>query len=84
MDWGAALTELAKASPFAAMCVFSIWIITRGHKKQLETLVTMHNSTVSSIKEAYSDSLVQTREALKEMKGMKMTELTDDNRAKAV
>lgn len=68
MDWGSALAELAKASPFALMCVFSIWIITSGYKKQLQTISEINDKTVSSIKDAYSDSLIQTREALKDMR----------------
>lgn len=74
MDWSLALGEVAKASPFALMCIFIIWIVTGVHKKQLQILKEMHESTVENIKNAYSDGMVLTREAMKSVSELQFYE----------
>ncbi len=48
-----AATELAKSSPFALMCIVFLFILSKAHNKSFKQLKEIHESSISTIKEAY-------------------------------
>lgn len=54
--FGEALTELAKASPYAIILVIVFYLFWRMYNKGLEAITTHSQTAIKEIKEAHNDA----------------------------
>ncbi len=56
------LQEIAKSSPFAALCAFVLWIMYKNYKNSLGVLDRNFNTTLSIIRETHIDNVKNLKE----------------------
>lgn len=49
------LTELAKSSPFAVVCIIFVIILNSTYNKNVKELNTIHQKTIDDIKQVYKE-----------------------------
>lgn len=47
------LTEIAKSSPFAAMCILFVIILSRSYNKNLDAIRELSERTIQEIRQVY-------------------------------
>ena len=60
--WGLVLSELIKASPFAAMCLYFVRLLHKTHIEQLSDMKNAYQENVEALKDVYAKSVNDIKE----------------------